>query len=128
MSYNILIVDDSSTTRAMIKRTLKLAEIDVTSFHEACDGKAALEVLAANRVDLVLADLNMPNMGGVEMTVLMRMDAKTRDVPVIVISAEPNVHLLEELKHDGIQGYVRKPFTPENIRNVINQVLGVTHA
>lgn len=127
MSYNILIVDDSSTTRAMIKRTLKLAEIDVTSFYEAADGKAALDMLAANHVDLVLADLNMPNMGGVEMTVQMRKDAKTHDVPVIVISAEPNVHRLEELKHDGIQGYVRKPFTPEIVRNVINQVLGVAH-
>ena len=127
MPYNILIVDDSSTTRAMIKRTIKLAGVPVANFYEAGDGQAGLDMLSCLRVDIVLADLNMPNMGGVEMTRHMRQDQAMRQIPVVVVSAEPNGQRLEELKHDGIQGYVPKPFTPEAVRDAITHVLGDAH-
>lgn len=128
MPHNILIVDDSAVTRAMIKRTIKLSDLPVENFFEAGHGQAALEVLASQAVDLVLADLNMPVMDGVEMTQRMRHNQATRDIPVIIVSAEPNLHLLEELLQQGVQGFVRKPFTPENVRHVISQTLGETHA
>lgn len=128
MSYNILIVDDSATTRAMIARTIKLAELPIANIFEAGDGKAALDLLECISVDLVLADLNMPVMGGVEMTHRMRSQESTRDIPVVVISAEPNIDRLTQLADDGIQGYIRKPFTPENVRNVITHVIGGVHA
>jgi len=123
MGYNILIVDDSATTRAMIKRTIQLARIETGKIYEAGDGRAGLEVLASNAVDVVLADLNMPEMGGMEMTHRMRQAEATRNVPVVVVSAEPNVERLEALKRDGIQGYVRKPFTPEGVRDAIAKAL-----
>lgn len=128
MAYNILIVDDSATTRGVIKRTIKLAGVPFGQLLEAANGKLALEVMAANTVDLVLADLNMPEMGGVEMTHIMRADLRFKDIPVVVISAEPNVHKLEELKKDNIRGYIRKPFTPEGVRDIIQQTLGVCNA
>jgi two-component system chemotaxis response regulator CheY len=128
MSYSIMIVDDSATTRAMIKRIIGMAELPVSQLYEAPDGKAALERLAAAPVDLVLADLNMPEMSGVEMTHLMRQDQRMKQIPVVVVSAEPNIDRLTQLKADGVQGYVRKPFTPEVIRDVVTQLLGGVHA
>lgn len=125
MAYNILIVDDSATMRAMIKRIVRMAGVAVGELFEAGDGLAALGILATSRVDLVLADLNMPGMTGVEMTHEMRQDEQLRDIPVIVISAEPNIDRLEQLKKDGVQAYVRKPFTPEAVREVVTRVMGV---
>ncbi len=127
MAYHILIVDDSATMRAMIKRILGMAGVPVAQLYEAGDGLAALGILATAKVDLVLADLNMPGMTGVQMTHEMRQDEQLRDIPVIVISAEPNIDRLEQLKKDGVQAYVRKPFTPEAIRDAVNQVMGALH-
>jgi two-component system chemotaxis response regulator CheY len=127
MAYNILIVDDSATTRAMIRRTIQLAQVPVENLFEASNGKDALELLDCVRVDLVLADLNMPEMGGVEMTQQMRQMELTKNTPVIVVSAEPSTQRLEQLKHDGVQGYIRKPFTPETVRNAITGTLGDNH-
>jgi two-component system, chemotaxis family, chemotaxis protein CheY len=129
MGYNILIVDDSATTRAMIKRTLVLAQVPIGQLYDAADGKDALDILTCLKVDIVLADLNMPNMTGAEMTRLMRADPLMRGTPVIVISAEPNAEKLMRLKDDGVQACIRKPFTPEIIRDTINNIIGErTHA
>lgn len=127
MSCNILIVDDSATTRAMIKRTIRLAEVPVTNLFEAGNGQEALDILEHVRVDLVLADLNMPAMNGIEMTQRMRSRPETRNIPVVVVSADPNARHHEALRGAGIQGYVRKPCTPECVRNMIQEVLGGTH-
>lgn len=128
MAYSILIVDDSATTRAMIKRIIGMADLPVASLFEAADGQVALDVLAQQKVDLVLADLNMPQMGGVEMTQRMRQNPATKEIPVVVVSAEPNIDRLSQLKQAGVQGSVRKPFTPEVIRDVITQIMGAIHA
>jgi two-component system chemotaxis response regulator CheY len=128
MGYTILIVDDSAITRAMIRRTLVMAQIPLAQCLEAGDGKAGLEVLASAKVDLVLADLHMPNMTGVEMTRHILNNEATRNIPVIVVSAEPSAERLEALRQSGVRGCIRKPFTPEAIREVVNQVLGVVHA
>ncbi len=123
MSYRILIVDDSSTIRAMIKRTITMAEIPVEAFFEAPDGRQGLQVLTEESVDLVLADLNMPEMNGVEMTREMREDPALAGIPVVVVSAEPDVHKLEALKKENIRGYIRKPFTPEGVRDLLTRIL-----
>ena len=129
MDFNILIVDDSAVTRAVIKRTIKLSGIQVGDLLEAAHGKAALDVLAAKPVHLVLADLNMPEMSGLEMAQAMRQSPATRDIPVVVISAEPNEQRLDGLKEVGIRAYLRKPFTPEGVRDVVCSVMNeVCHA
>jgi two-component system chemotaxis response regulator CheY len=129
MGFNILIVDDSATTRAMIKRAVQLSgAAEGGKVLEAENGRHGLAVLTVTHVDLVLADLHMPEMTGVEMTQRMLADAKLRHVPVVVVSAEPSTEKLEQLKSQGVRNYVRKPFTPEAIRNVINQTLGVNRA
>jgi two-component system chemotaxis response regulator CheY len=128
MSYRILIVDDSSVTRAVIKRTILLAGLPIGRIDEAPDGQAALDFLAGCRVDLVLADLNMPRMDGVEMIRRMDADDALAGVPVVVISAEPNAATLAPLHHARLRGHIRKPFTPEEIKKVITGVLGVACA
>jgi two-component system chemotaxis response regulator CheY len=113
----------------MIKRAVQLSGVATGGqIQEAANGKLALETLASTRVDLVLADLHMPEMTGVEMTGRMLADPKLRSIPVVVVSAEPNIEKLEQLKSQGVRGFIRKPFTPEAIRKVITDVLGVYYA
>lgn len=124
MSLNILIVDDSVTVRAVIKKTLKLAEIPYNELHEAGNGQEALDILKDAWIDLVFADINMPVMTGIEMVEKMSDDGMLSSVPVIVVSTEGSQTRIEQLKQKGISAYVRKPFTPETIKSVVNEVLG----
>lgn len=129
MTHSILIVDDSATTRAVIKRAVQLSGVDTSGgIHEAANGKLGLDFLSKQPVDLVLADLHMPEMTGVEMTTRMLADERLRKIPVVVVTAEPNTEKLEELKKQGVRGYLRKPFTPEGIRTIISDILGAAHA
>lgn len=123
MSYSILIVDDSATTRAMIKRAIRMTDLPVAQLHDAANGKLALDLLSHTSVDLILADLNMPEMDGFEMTRRIRADEKLREIPIVVLSASPSAEDFASLEH--INGCIPKPFTPEVLRWTINNVLGV---
>ncbi|MCC6239419.1 MAG: response regulator [Phycisphaerales bacterium] len=125
MKFNLLIVDDSAITRAIIKRTIKMAELTVENIYEAGNGQSGLEVLGQASVDLVLADLNMPEMDGFEMTRRMLADERLKHIPVVVISAEPNA--ADFARDVGIHGCLSKPFTPEAVRSAVLQALGVEH-
>jgi two-component system chemotaxis response regulator CheY len=124
MSLNILVVDDSVTVRAVIKKTLQLAEIPYNELHEAANGQEGLDILKDAWIDLVFADINMPVMTGIEMVEKMSDDGMLNTVPVIVVSTEGSQTRIEELKQKGISAYIRKPFTPETIKSVVNDVLG----
>lgn len=127
MSYDILIVDDSAVTRALIKRTITLTKLPIGALYEAEDGQRGLAVLASRSVDLVLADLHMPNMSGVEMTERIMANEHTCAIPVVIISAEPDDQQIDKLTHSGIKGYLRKPFTPEDLCHLLTELLGVAH-
>lgn len=127
MAHNILIVDDSATTRALVRRAVTLSGLETDQIHEADDGLTALDKLAAHPIDLVLADLNMPRMGGVELTQRILGNEKMRKIPVVIISAEPDARRLEGLRAQGVSACLRKPFTPENIRDVVQGVMGDRH-
>src|SRR5450432_3182185 len=126
MSYNILIVDDSATTRAMIKRTIRMTNLPIGQLYESPNGKIALELLATAPVDLILADLNMPEMDGFEMTRRIRSNDATKNIPVIVVSASPNAEDFARVEHAS--GCMPKPCTPEGIRQSIERALEVQHA
>lgn len=125
MAYNILIVDDSLTTRRVIAKTLELAGVPVGDLYQAANGREALEVLRDHWVDVVFSDLNMPEMGGLELIERMAADSTLSTVPVVVISTEGSSERVEELKRKGIRAYIRKPFHPEQVRDVVREVLGV---
>jgi len=105
-----------------------MAGIDVHYLLEAPNGKAALEILAEVSVDVILADLHMPEMTGVELTRAVLSNPQTKGIPVVIVSAEPNAERIASLKKEGIRGYLKKPFTPEMMREVFNDVMGVANA
>jgi len=119
MAFNVLVVDDSDVIRLMIAKTLKLAQIPVGAFHEASNGREALSVLKNEWVDLVLADINMPVMNGVEMLERMRGNPELADIPVVVVSTEGASERVSGMLENGVTAWIRKPFTPEAIRDVV---------
>lgn len=128
MALNILIVDDSSLTRKKIKRIIEMVDLDVEQFLEAENGVEALKVLDKSSVNLVLADLNMPEMGGAEMIQRMKSDEATRSIPVVVVSTESKTTRIKELLAEGVKDYLHKPFTPEEFKEIMHTVLSESMA
>jgi two-component system chemotaxis response regulator CheY len=121
---NVLIVDDSSTVRVLIRRALESSQLAFAEILEAENGLKGLEVLKANWVDLVLADLNMPVMDGEAMITAMRKDEASELLPVVVISAEGSREVLDKLRALGVQQIVRKPFDPSALSDAISAACG----
>lgn len=128
MSFNLLIVDDSLTVRAFIKKALRLAEIPINDLFEAENGKEALEILGENWVDLVFVDINMPVMGGIEMIDKLNEDGLMQTLPVVVVSTEGSATRIKDLESKGVRAYIRKPFQPEQFREIIKDILGLPNA
>jgi len=125
MALNVLIVDDSSLTRKAIKRIIDMVGLDIEEIFEAENGKQALNILDEHNIDLVLADLNMPEMGGIEMIYHMRGNETTKFIPVVIVSTESSTTRIEGLLPDGAKDYLHKPFTPEQFKEVMERVIGV---
>jgi two-component system chemotaxis response regulator CheY len=124
MALQILIVDDSPAMRTFIRRVVRLSGIEVDHYFEAGNGAEALEQLAANPVDAVLTDINMPVMDGEEFVRKMRENEPTRSTPVIVISTDATTNRIHTMQALGAIGYLEKPFGPEQLRNELDRVLG----
>ncbi len=125
MAYTVLVVDDSSSIRAIIKKIIKVSGFDVGAFLDASDGKEALSVLEANPVDLVLTDINMPNMNGLELIARIKENQALASLPVVVVSTEGSEKKMAEAMSLGAVGYVKKPFVPEEIKQTLNAILEV---
>jgi two-component system chemotaxis response regulator CheY len=123
MSYNILMVDDSQTMRAVLTKTIDMAGINVGNLYEAGNGKEALEILEKEWVDIVFADINMPVMNGIEMVEQMVKLGYMDSIPVVVISTEGSQTRLGTLKEMGVKGFLRKPISPELFQSVVEGVL-----
>jgi two-component system chemotaxis response regulator CheY len=124
MSYSILIVDDSPTIRSVIKKSISMSGIDVGEVHEAGNGIEALAVLSQQWIDIVLADINMPQMNGIELVEHMVKDKMLETTPVVIVSSERSQARVAEFKKRGVSAYIKKPFKPEDIRDVVIEVLG----
>lgn len=124
MGYTILLVDDSETVRGAMERVFQMAKLPMEEVIEAANGQEALDVLKSRWVDMVLADINMPVMNGIELIKAMKGNAEWKDIPVAVISTEGSRTRMDELKGVGIAGYLRKPCRPEEIRDLLHEVLG----
>ena len=128
MAYRILLVDDSAVTRMVLKKTIGMTSIPVESILEAANGKEALDLLCDQKVDLILADINMPEMNGMEMAAVVLANPSTRDIPIVIISTHSEDIRIHQLRQQGVRDYIHKPFTPESIRNVLEKVLLVAPA
>ena len=120
MAKKILTVDDSRTMREMVSFTLKNAGFDVL---EAEDGKDALRVLSTEpKIDLIITDLNMPQMDGFELIDNLRSGSKHKYVPILILTTESDVQKKERGKAAGATGWIVKPFNPEKLIQVVNKV------
>ena len=123
MGKNVLLVDDSSTMRKIIGRSLRQAGIEFDNIFEAADGLEALAVLEKEKVDIVLSDINMPNMDGISFLRGKANRANMKDIPVLMISTETGDDIIGEAKSLGAVGSIKKPFTPDKVNEVLGPLL-----
>ena len=116
MPLDVMIVDDSATIRKILHRILRQADLPLGKIHEAKDGWEAIEKLRADPVGLILSDINMPKMDGIELLGRLKADAAFKDVPVIMVTTQGSQARVMQALELGAAGYVRKPFTPEQIK------------
>ena len=116
MALDILIVDDSAAIRKILQRVLHKAEVPVGNVIEASDGREALNALENSDVGLVLSDINMPNMDGIEFLRQVKANGKWKSLPVVMVTTEGSKARVMEAVELGAVAYVRKPFTAEQIK------------
>ncbi len=121
MTKTIMTVDDSASVRQMVCFTLKRAGYDVV---EAADGRDALAKSNLNPVNMVITDLNMPNVGGIELIRELRKMPSYRFVPIVMLTTESQDSKKREGKEAGATGWIVKPFNPEQLLAVVKKVLG----
>jgi two-component system chemotaxis response regulator CheY len=121
--YSILVVDDSPVMRMFIRRVLAVSGVPTSEVREADNGVTALEVLRSVPVDLVLSDINMPEMNGSELMERISENPELRRIPVIVVSTDSSLLRVKMMLHLGARGYIQKPFPPEALRSEIERVL-----
>ncbi len=118
-----LIVDDSSVMRKIVERALRQAGLPLGTVLEASTGTEALELLRRNRVDLIVSDINMPMMDGLEFLRQLRSQNLAPGVPVVMITTESSEEHVREAILAGAQGYIRKPFTAEQVKDRVLPLL-----
>ncbi len=125
MSKDVLIVDDSATMRKMIRKVMEMAGLDVGEFHEAGNGIEALAVLSDCEVDAMMVDINMPTMNGIQLLARMKQSDQLKDIPIVIVSTEGSKQRIDDLMKSGAFGFIRKPFQPEQLRDILEPILGV---
>ncbi|OGV83445.1 MAG: hypothetical protein A3K19_09885 [Lentisphaerae bacterium RIFOXYB12_FULL_65_16] len=124
MARRFLFVDDSATVRAFLKRLVRIAGYTEEKIVEAENGADAIKRLKEQSFDLVVTDLHMPVMTGIQLVKIMGVSPELRRIPVIVLSSDGSELRIEELKKAGASLFLRKPCTPETIRDALVHTLG----
>lgn len=124
MALDVLIVDDSAAIRKILMRVLAQTDLAIGETFEAADGVEALKMLEAKKVGLVLSDINMPNMDGIQLLTAVRARPEWSGIPIIMITTEGSQAKVLEAVQLGAKGYVRKPFTAQQIKEKISSCLG----
>jgi len=124
MAYRVLIVDDSQSMRTFVRRVIDASGIELSECLQASNGREALEMLRKEWVDIVLTDINMPEVDGEELIRRLAADDLLESIPVVVVSTDSTRTRIERLLELGARGYVTKPFRPEELRAELERVLG----
>jgi len=127
MSFNVLIVDDSAAMRSVIKRVIQLSGFKIDKGLEAENGREALEVLGTQWVDVIISDINMPEMNGLEMLSELKQNSLYAEIPIIIISTEGSEERVKEALALGARGFIQKPFLPEELRAKLYEIIGVNY-
>jgi two-component system chemotaxis response regulator CheY len=123
MDSDILVVDDSAAIRKILTRVLRQTGMAIQTIHEAGDGQEALAVMALHRIDLVLSDINMPKMDGLQLLASLKASPQWQKTPVVMITTEGGEAKVAEAVRLGAAGYVRKPFTADQIKEKLVGIL-----
>ena len=124
MAYNVLIVDDSTTMRALIRKVLHMSGFNIGEYHEGGNGQEALAILQGHWIDVILTDLHMPEMSGPELVAALKNNPFLQGIPVVLITTEARPEVLGPLVDQGISGYIKKPFHPEEIKQKLKLIMG----
>lgn len=120
-----LIVDDSSVMRKIVERSLRQAGLEPLVVHEAANGSEGLDLLRTAQVDLILSDINMPSMDGLEFLRQIQAQGLAPGVPVVMITTESSEEHVKQAIQSGARGYIRKPFTAEQVKERVLPLLPV---
>jgi two-component system chemotaxis response regulator CheY len=123
MDSDILVVDDSAAIRKILTRVLRQTGMAIQTIHEAGDGQDALALMGQHRIDLVLSDINMPKMDGLQLLASIKASPQWQNIPVVMITTEGGETKVAEAVRLGAAGYVRKPFTADQIKEKLVGIL-----
>ena len=118
-----LIVDDSSVMRKIVERSLRQAGINLSQILEAGNGAEGLAAVQNNKIDLILCDINMPVMDGLEFVKQLSSLDNAKGVPVVMITTEGSEGHVVQALSVGARGYIRKPFTPDQVKEHLLPIL-----
>jgi two-component system, chemotaxis family, chemotaxis protein CheY len=121
MSKNILVVDDAVSMRGLVSMALRNNGYDVV---EASDGKDALNKLAAHKVDMIVTDLNMPNMDGITLIKEVKAIGKHKFTPIVMLTTESQESKKAEGQQAGAKAWIVKPFKPDVLVGVVKKIIG----
>jgi len=117
MAKSLMIVDDSATMRKIVMRTVRMSGLDFDRTEEAGNGAEAIDKLKQSPVDIVLCDVNMPEMNGIDMVKKVRAEVPScAETKIIMVSTESSQDLIDSILREGANGYITKPFTPERFQ------------
>lgn len=119
MLLDVLIIDDSAAIRKILQRVLRQADVPLGEVYEAADGLEGLKVLSVHKVTLILVDINMPNMDGLQFLRKLKEQDRWKDLPVIMVTTEGGQTKVVAAAELGAAGYIRKPFTSDQIRHTL---------
>jgi two-component system chemotaxis response regulator CheY len=120
LAMKILVVDDFATMRRIVRNILK--QIGFTDIVEADDGSTALEILATDKIDLIVSDWNMPKVTGLELLKKVRADSNFKDIPFLMVTAEAQKQNIVEAVQAGCSNYIVKPFTADTISEKLKKI------
>ncbi len=120
MAKSLMIVDDSATMRKIIMKTVRMSGLEFERTEEAGNGAEALQKLQASTVDIVLCDINMPEMNGIEFVKQARQVDAIKNTKIIMVSTESAQDLIDNLMASGANGFITKPFTPERFQEKLS--------
>lgn len=123
MDSDILVVDDSAAIRKILQRVLRQTGMPIGAIHEAGDGEEALKMLKAQTVSMVLTDINMPKMDGLQLLAALKAAPEWSGIPVVMITTEGGESKVGEAVRLGAAAYVRKPFTADQIKEKLAGIL-----
>jgi two-component system chemotaxis response regulator CheY len=123
MKGTVLVVDDSAMMRKVVLRVLKMANVEFEGVLEAGDGAEALALLRANKVDLIMCDINMPVMTGLQLLQQIKDEKLAVGVPIVMVTTENSEPQVRQAILAGARGFICKPFTIEHIKNNVRPLL-----